>query len=149
MGGMLHLLRAQLRRPTLPGPRSCGGAEVQGRERCRCQLLRAVTGCRLWLLVPLRAFNWSSRSDGWIPRQGDSTAQQGQESVACTTRGIPSGLGALEDPLLAWIPKLAVPLFCQFVVISRKTSTDRGLTCIYFTNVSERLRDSSKGIRIL
>lgn len=30
MGGMLHLLWAQLRRPTLWGPRSCGGAEVRG-----------------------------------------------------------------------------------------------------------------------
>lgn len=56
--GVLHLLRAQLRKPHPLG------AKVHGRKRYRCRLLGAVTVRWLWLLAPLRAFNWSPPSDG-------------------------------------------------------------------------------------
>lgn len=81
------------------------------------------------LLLVLRLEMGCSSCRGIDPtpgRLGNSTAQQGRKSLACTICGVPSGLGALEDPLLACIPKLAAPLFCQFVVVSRKTSRDRG-----------------------
>lgn len=51
-------------------------AKVQGRETCWCHLLRAVTLRWLWLLVPLRAFNWSPPSDGWLPRWGELESPQ-------------------------------------------------------------------------
>lgn len=59
-----------------PTPTFSGLQVLWWRERRWCHLLGAVTLCRPWLLVPLRAFNWASvrRMDSMPGRTEDSTS---------------------------------------------------------------------------